>query len=67
MWTKARALSFLLPADPLQRASVAVEFKTPLLLPGRATLWTERSNRGAEFEVRDKKGVRPHLRGKLCY
>jgi hypothetical protein len=30
MWTKARALSYLLPAHPLERASTAVEFKTPL-------------------------------------
>ena len=67
MWTKARALSYLLPAHPLERASVAVEFKTPLLLPGRAGLWTERSPHGAQFEVRDIKGVRPHLRGQLSY
>jgi hypothetical protein len=67
MWTKARALSYLLPAHPLERASTAVEFKTPLLLPGRAALWTERSTHGAQFEVRDKKGVRPHLRGQLSY
>ena len=67
MWTKARALSYLLPADPLDQASVAVEFKTPLLLPGRAALWTERSSHGAQFEVRDKKGARPHLRGQLSY
>ena len=67
MWTKARALSYLLPADPLERAFATVEFKTPLLLPGRAALWTERSDHGAQFEVRDKKGVRPHLRGQLSY
>lgn len=67
MWTKARALSYLLPADPLERASATVEFKTPLLLPGRAALWTERSDHGAQFEVRDKKGARPHLRGQLSY
>lgn len=67
MWTKARALSYLLPADPLERASATVEFKTPMLLPGRAALWTERSDHGAQFEVRDKKGARPHLRGQLSY
>jgi len=67
MWTKARALSYLLPAEPLERASTSVEFKTPLLLPGRAALWTERSSNGALFEVRDRKGQRPHLRGQLSY
>ena len=67
MWTKARALSYLLPAEPLERASTSVEFKTPLLLPGRAALWTERSANGALFEVRDRKGQRPQLRGQLSY
>ena len=67
MWAKARALSYLLPAEPLERASTSVEFKTPLLLPGRAALWTERSTHGAQFEERNKKGVRPHLRGQLSY
>ncbi len=67
MWTKARALSYLLPTEPLDRARVEVEFKTPLLLPGRASLWTQRSMNGAHFEVRDRKGLRPHLRGQLSY
>jgi acyl dehydratase len=67
MWTKARALSYLLPPEPLERASTSVEFKTPLLLPGSAALWTERSANGALFEVRDRKGQRPHLRGQLRY
>lgn len=67
MWTSARALSYLLPPKPLDHASLAVEFKTPLLLPGRATLWSTRSSAGALFEVRDSKGQRPHLRGQLSY
>ena len=67
MWTKARALSCLLPAQPLEEASVAVDFKTPLFLPARASLWTARKSDGALFEVRDAKGQRPHLRGQLQY
>jgi acyl dehydratase len=67
MWTQARALSCLLPQQPLQAASLDVEFKTPLYLPGRATLWSARSETGALFEVRDAKGAKPHLRGELCY
>ena len=67
MWTKARALSCLLPSTPLEQATLNVDFKTPLLLPGRATLWTTRTAQGALFEVRDAKGVRPHLRGQLQY
>jgi acyl dehydratase len=67
MWTQARALSCLLPAQPLQAASLDVEFKTPLYLPGRATLWSARMDTGALFEVRDAKGAKPHLRGQLRY
>ncbi len=67
MWTNARALSYLLPTHPLERAALNVEFKTPLFLPGRASLWSTRSSGGALFEVRDAKGQRPHLRGQLSY
>ncbi|MBK7003879.1 MAG: acyl dehydratase [Burkholderiales bacterium] len=67
MWTKARALSCLLPAQQLEQASVAVDFKTPLFLPSRASLWSARKSDGALFEVRDAKGQRPHLRGQLQY
>jgi hypothetical protein len=57
----------LLPDAPLQAATLAVDFKTPLFLPGRVTLWTNRHTHGAQFEVRDAKGVKPHLRGQLQY
>ena len=67
LWTKARALASLLPAGPVGQAAVAVEFKTPLLLPARASLWTTRSAGRAWFEVRDANGQRPHLRGELSY
>jgi len=67
LWTKARALAALLPAAPVGHAAVAVEFKTPLPLPARASLWTTRSTGKAWFEVRDARGQRPHLRGELSY
>ncbi|MGI9133682.1 MAG: MaoC/PaaZ C-terminal domain-containing protein, partial [Rhodoferax sp.] len=67
MWTQARALSYLLPQRPVQQARLAVEFKTPLFLPGSAALWSARSAEGASFEVRDASGTRPHLRGQLRF
>lgn len=67
MWTKARALSCVLPQRQLDSVRVAVEFKTPLFLPAQPTLWTARSTGSALFEVRDSKGVKPHLRGQLDY
>lgn len=67
MWTSARATACLLPAHALQQAELNVEFKTPLFLPGKATLWTHRAPNGALFEVRDGKGQKPHLRGQLRF
>jgi len=67
MWTQARALSCLLPPHALDAASVAVDFKTPLFLPSRASLWTARKLGDALFEVRDAKGAKPHLRGHLQF
>jgi len=65
MWTKARALAAILPAHPVTAATVAVEFKTPLLLPATPSLWVARRDRDVQFEVRDSSGQKPHLRGQL--
>ena len=67
MWTKARALAALMPRAAVAQAKVAVEFKTPLYLPARASLWTARQAQSAWFEVRNARGDRPHLRGHLSY
>ena len=65
MWTKARAVAAVMPRTAVTRARVAVEFKTPLYLPARVTLWTAREAQGARFEVRDAQGEKPHLRGQF--
>ena len=72
LWTKARALAAMLPRQPIEKAEVTVEFKTPLYLPGRASLWATRQVPGslphnALFEVRNAKGDKPHLRAQLAY
>jgi hypothetical protein len=67
MWTKARALATLMPREDVDQAEVLVEFKTPLFLPARASLWAARSDSGALFEVRNAKGDKPHLRGRVRY
>ena len=72
LWTQARALAALLPRDAVAQAELSVEFKTPLFLPARASLWTTREAagplaRGALFEVRDAAGRKPHLRGRLSH
>lgn len=67
MWTKARALATLMPREAVNEAEIAVEFKTPLFLPARASLWANRTDRGAVFEVRNAKGDKPHLKGRATY
>jgi acyl dehydratase len=72
LWTTARALVALLPRQPLARAQLDVEFKTPLYLSARAALWSTRQASGplphnALFEVRNAKGDKPHVRGSLGY
>jgi acyl dehydratase len=77
LWTNARALVALLPPTPLAQAEMTVEFKTPLYLPARASLWTTGEVRSALpghvfpgnalFEVRNAAGDKPHLRGQIGY
>lgn len=67
MWTTARALSTLMPREPIEQASVTAEFKTPLYLPACTSLWTSRSEDQTLFEVRNAKGDKPHLRGRVQY
>ena len=67
LWTSARALAPLVPAQPLAQAELDVEFKTPLFLPATASLWSTRKAQGTLFEVRNAKGEKPHVRGRLRY
>lgn len=72
LWTNARALAALVPSAPLAQAEMTTEFKTPLFLPARASLWATRELKGplpgnALFEVRNAKGDKPHLRAQLAY
>ena len=72
MWTQARALSAMLPRQAIGQAQAHVEFKTPLFLPARPTLWNTYAIEGdftknALFEVRNAKGDKPHLRASLGY
>jgi acyl dehydratase len=58
MWTKARCLAALEPSLP-DAYEVSVEFRKPMLLPGRVTF--ERA--GEQFRVRE--GARFHLFGRF--
>jgi acyl dehydratase len=64
MWTLGRTLAALHPVKALAAGQAHGDFKTPLYLPGDATLWSAAPSPTArDFEVRDLAGDRPHLRG----
>ncbi len=65
MWTKARAVAALSPQVPFDAAEVEAAFRAPLFLPGQAGLYVGPSGASRDFEVRDAKGARAHLRGRL--
>ncbi len=67
LWTTARALAPLVPNEPVSQAELDVEFKTPLFLPATASLWSTRKSQATAFEVRNAKGDKPHVRGRLRY
>ncbi|MBN3847498.1 acyl dehydratase [Paraburkholderia sp. Ac-20342] len=66
MWTLARAASSLQPPKPLAEATLAAEFKVPMLLPGEASLWSASPSLiERDLEVRDIAGDKPHLRARM--
>jgi acyl dehydratase len=62
MWTKARCLAALEGMLP-GAFGVTVEFKLPVVVPAKVTFgsWAQEGER--RFELRDKRGAKPHLTG----
>ncbi|MGX9460442.1 MaoC family dehydratase [Shewanella sp. A14] len=67
MWSKARALSQLMPFIGERPFQVDVEFKLPVFMPSEVTFAFESMDNGKRFEMRDIKGRRPHLQGQMSY
>jgi MaoC like domain len=65
LWTQARALACLQPHQPWRQARLLTEFRSPLLLPVRASVWQDRQNASWRFDVRDVRGDRLHVRALL--
>jgi hypothetical protein len=63
MWSKAACLAALSGQikEPAYRCHV--DFKTPIFLPVGVRLDYETNGANLDFELRDKKGVKPHLKG----
>jgi len=65
LWTQARALAGVYPRGAGQRATLSTEFKSPVLLPARLTVWQHTTAVGTRLEVRDARSDRTHLRAML--
>lgn len=65
MWSVARSLGLLLPQYGGTPARLSVQFKQPLLLPGRVTLKQVRSADAVDFDLLAREGGKIHLSGRL--
>ncbi|MGK6355695.1 MaoC family dehydratase [Sphingomonas sp. DT-207] len=65
MWTKARALALALP-EPVDRITIDISFRAPILLPGRASFFVGSRDPAVDLAVRDGAGERLHLVGRLA-
>ena len=67
MWSKARCLSLIEQQIQSDAFSLNVEFKLPLFMPSKVMFNSVCSESGIQFELRDKKGKRPNLTGRVEY
>lgn len=68
MWSVARCLGLLLPDYGGAPASLSIQFKQPLLLPGRVTLKQVSGGPGGQavdFDLLSREGGKTHLSGRL--
>jgi acyl dehydratase len=66
MWTNARCLAALEPKLP-EAFTVAVDFKRPILLPGKVDYCEAESAGGIDFGVRDPRKRKSHLDGRVTF
>lgn len=67
MWTKAHAVAKLSPQIGTRPFTVAVAFKLPVFLPADVMFLQKQDFSGIRFDVRDKDGVKPHLKGAIKF
>lgn len=65
LWTQARALACLQSHHPWRQAHLLTEFRSPLFLPVRASVWQAVQAGSLRFDVRDVRGDRLHVRALL--
>ncbi|MCL1076973.1 dehydratase [Parashewanella spongiae] len=67
MWSKACCMSKLSSNLKSEKFSIDVEFKLPIFMPSEIGFCQDVNEDLVVFELRDKKGKRPHLSGTLTY
>jgi hypothetical protein len=68
MWSKARSIAQLMPHIADKPCTVEVAFKLPLLMPAQVSFGVDTEyESGLAFELRDIKGRRPHLSGRVKF
>ncbi|MEZ5008355.1 MAG: MaoC/PaaZ C-terminal domain-containing protein [Chitinophagales bacterium] len=67
MWTKARAVAALQEQIGNKAFKVHVDFKLPIFLPAKITFTHKTSKQGIDFEVRDNKNEKPHVKGEVTF
>ena len=67
MWSKARCIAQIMPKIGERPCKVDVAFKLPLFMPSAVSFSAENSEDDLVFELRDARGRRPHLSGKISY
>ncbi len=67
MWSKARCIAHMMPQIGKCPCKVEVVFKLPLLMPADVSFDSEADEGNLVFELRDKRGRRPYLSGKISF
>jgi hypothetical protein len=65
MWSKARIVAALYTKVNNDACRVVVDFKLPVFLPTSIQLNYDMKNNTIEFNLRDKSGIKPHLKGSI--
>lgn len=63
MWSKARAAAALYKKVNSEACTISVEFKLPVFLPSKVEFNYTESDDGIEFDLRDDKGQKVHMKG----
>jgi hypothetical protein len=65
MWSKARAVAALYNKLDNEACKVTVDFKLPIFLPTCIQLNYQMESEQIDFVIRDKAGIKPHMKGSI--